>query len=72
MVFVGVIGLFLPILQGVLCLAVGFYLLSLENRWAKRKMDQFQARYPKLHDTFEKARERAARVALRIMARTGR
>ncbi len=72
MVVFGVIGLFLPILQGVLFLAIGFYLLSLESPWAKRKMEQFQARYPKLHDTFEEARERAARMARRIMARTRR
>lgn len=68
-IFLGILGLFLPILQGVLFLAIGSYLLSLESPWVRRKLLQFQRRYPKLGATLEEARLRAARVARRIQGK---
>jgi len=68
-VFLGILGLFLPILQGILFLAIGFYLLSLESPWVHRKMEQMRERYPKLGATFDEARLRAARVARKIRRR---
>ena len=68
-IVLGVLGLFLPILQGVLFLAIGSYLLSLESPWVRRKMLQFQRRYPKLGATLEEARLRAAGYARRILGR---
>lgn len=68
-IFLGVLGIFLPILQGILFLAIGFYLLSLESPWAHRKMEQMRERYPKLGATFDEARLRAARVARKIRRR---
>ena len=65
-IFLGVLGLFLPILQGVLFLAIGSYLLSLESPWVRNKMLHFQRRYPKLGATLEEARLRAARIARKI------
>jgi uncharacterized membrane protein YbaN (DUF454 family) len=65
-VVLGVLGLFLPILQGVLFLAIGFYLLSLESPWAKRLMDRFAARHPKFAAKLEESREQATRWVLRI------
>lgn len=67
--FLGVLGLFLPILQGVLFLAIGSYMLSLESPWVRRKMLQFQRRYPKLNSTLEEARVRAARMARKILGK---
>ncbi len=67
--FLGVLGLFLPILQGVLFLAIGSYMLSLESPWVRRKMLQFQRRYPKLNATLEEARIRAARMARKILGK---
>ncbi len=69
-IFLGILGLFLPILQGVLFLAVGAYLLSLESPWVRKKLLQFQRRYPKLGATLEEARLRAARVARRILGKS--
>lgn len=43
----GVVGLFLPILQGVLFIVVGLLLLSRHSPWARRLLDRFKARYPK-------------------------
>lgn len=68
-IFLGILGLFLPILQGVLFLAIGSYLLSLESPWVRQKLLQFQRRYPKLGATLEEARLRAARYARKILRR---
>ena len=68
-VLLGILGLFLPILQGILFLAIGFYLLSLESPWVHRKMDQVRERHPRVGATMDEARLRAARIARRIRAR---
>ena len=39
----GVIGLFLPFLQGILLIASGLAILSTESRWAKDILDRFAA-----------------------------
>lgn len=71
-VFVGVLGIILPILHGILFLAIGAYLLSLESPWAKRIMDRAFVRYPRLKSTFHEARRRATRMAIRIRRRFSR
>ena len=43
LIVVGVIGLFLPILQGILFIASGLALLSTESRWAKQLLERFSA-----------------------------
>jgi uncharacterized membrane protein YbaN (DUF454 family) len=68
-IVLGILGLFLPILQGILFLAIGSYLLSLESPWVRGKMLQFQRRYPKLGATLEEARLRAARYARKILGK---
>jgi hypothetical protein len=68
-VLLGILGLFLPILQGILFLAIGFYLLSLESPWVHRRMVQVRERYPRFGATMDDARVRAARIARRIRAR---
>jgi uncharacterized membrane protein YbaN (DUF454 family) len=69
-VVLGVLGLFLPILQGVLFLAIGFYLLSQESPWARRFIDKMRQRYPRLGKTFDAARLRAARIARRFQRKS--
>src|SRR3546814_19191201 len=61
-IVLGVLGLVLPILQGFLFLAIGFYLLSLESPRVKRFMDRTLARHPRLAKIYEEARIRAART----------
>jgi uncharacterized membrane protein YbaN (DUF454 family) len=68
-VVLGVLGLVLPILQGILFLFIGFSLLSLESPWAKRLMERFAARHPAYAAKLENARLRAARVARRLYRR---
>jgi uncharacterized membrane protein YbaN (DUF454 family) len=53
-VVLGVIGLFLPILQGILFLLIGFFLLSAEYAWARKIFDKLRRRYPKLNEKMMK------------------
>ncbi|MFC7442242.1 PGPGW domain-containing protein [Laceyella putida] len=49
----GVLGLFLPFLQGILFLLIGLYLLSKSSPWAKRLLERMKMRYPKLSSKLE-------------------
>ena len=42
----GVVGLFLPVLPGVLFLVIGLSILSVEYEWARRWMGAFRSRFP--------------------------
>lgn len=55
----GVLGLFLPILQGVLFLAIGLAILAQEQPWAHRLMTRIRHRYPHLTETLDHARHKA-------------
>jgi uncharacterized membrane protein YbaN (DUF454 family) len=44
----GVVGLFLPVLQGVLFILLGLYVLSRESESARRWLRRGRARYPKV------------------------
>lgn len=46
LVILGVIGLFVPILQGVLFLLLGLWLLSHESKWAHRCLLKLRMRFP--------------------------
>jgi len=58
-VLFGILGLFLPILQGVLFLLVGLLLLSTEYVWAHRLLEKLRARWPWLGSHAEKAQATA-------------
>lgn len=55
-VFFGILGLFLPVLQGVLFLLIGLYLLSLKSPLAKRVLGKVRRRFPSLSGKIEHAR----------------
>jgi hypothetical protein len=44
----------LPILQGILFIAIGLWLLSHESEWARRKRDWLLARHPALRPRMER------------------
>lgn len=50
-IFLGILGLFLPILQGILFLTIGLILLSRESEWAAGKLDWLKTRYPRFGKT---------------------
>jgi len=68
-VVLGIAGLFLPVLQGVLFLLVGIYLLSRESSWARWLRQRFRRRYPALGRGMDEARDWAARHWRRIVGR---
>lgn len=65
-VFLGILGLFLPILQGILFLTIGLVLLSRESEWAARKLEQLKTRYPRFGKTYDEADRRAMRLWQRL------
>ena len=68
-VVLGVLGIFLPILQGILFLLIGFILLSRESDWAKRRLETLKSRYPKFAEKYDEAEARAERLWNRITRR---
>jgi uncharacterized protein len=65
-ILLGIVGLFLPILQGVLFLLVGLIILSSEYMWAHRLLTRLRERFPKLGRTADQATERATAWLRRI------
>jgi uncharacterized membrane protein YbaN (DUF454 family) len=57
----GVAGLFLPVLQGVLFLAIGLTLLASEYEWARRLLARARARFPALARTLDRVKDRLDR-----------
>ena len=55
----GILGLFLPVLQGILFLAIGMVLLSYESPWFKQKIILVEKRFPKYERQIREARIRA-------------
>jgi uncharacterized membrane protein YbaN (DUF454 family) len=54
----GIVGLFLPILQGVLFLFLGLYVLSRESTIAHRWMERLRARHPELDQSLQRWKTR--------------
>jgi uncharacterized membrane protein YbaN (DUF454 family) len=48
LIAVGVVGLFLPFLQGILFILLGLYVLSRESKTARRWLEHGRERHPKL------------------------
>ncbi|MBT5646725.1 MAG: hypothetical protein HOI96_02155 [Rhodospirillaceae bacterium] len=68
-IFLGILGLFLPILQGILFLTIGLILLSRESEWAAGKLDWLKTRYPRFGKTYDEADRRAMRLWERLRGR---
>ena len=54
----GIIGLFLPILQGILFIMIGLAILSSRSQLIKRFLKHLEERYPHHHARMEKLREK--------------
>ncbi len=46
----GIAGLFLPVLQGILFIALGLLVLSREYAWARQAMAALERRFPGLRE----------------------
>ncbi|MBI10071.1 MAG: hypothetical protein CMM55_11140 [Rhodospirillaceae bacterium] len=68
-IVLGVLGLFLPILQGILFLTIGGMLLSMESPTAQRILDRLRSKYPSLDKTMNGAHKRVNRITRQIKKR---
>jgi uncharacterized membrane protein YbaN (DUF454 family) len=70
-ILLGVIGLFLPILQGVLFLLIGLLILSSEYVWAHRLLLKIRNRFPDVAKRSDEAQKTAHKLMAKIFHRTG-
>ena len=72
-IVVGIIGLFLPILQGILFILIGLIILSTQYAWAHRLLERIKARFPsaaaRAHEASAKAKVWLQRLTKRSPAR---
>lgn len=57
----GVVGLFLPVLQGVLFLLIGLSILSTQHEWAHRWLMKLRHKFPTVATKSEETRARLSR-----------
>ena len=57
-ILLGIVGLFLPILQGVLFILIGLVILSTEYVWAHHLLLKIRERFPSLARRIDQAKER--------------
>ncbi|MEX2455647.1 MAG: PGPGW domain-containing protein [Rhodospirillaceae bacterium] len=65
-VVLGILGIFLPILQGLLFLTIGLILLSRESAWMQDKLDRAKRKWPAFGEKYDMAEERAERLWRRL------
>jgi uncharacterized membrane protein YbaN (DUF454 family) len=54
----GIIGLFLPFLQGILFIVIGLAILSSRSELVKRFLKYLEVRYPRYHEWVETWRKK--------------
>ena len=57
----GIVGLFLPVLQGILFLLIGLVILSTEYHWARQLLIKVRTRFPKLDSLIRIAHQKASK-----------
>jgi uncharacterized protein len=67
-IILGVVGLFLPIMQGLLFICIGLLILSSEYVWAHKLLQKLRARFPRISRMLDSA-ERKVRGWLGYPAR---
>jgi uncharacterized membrane protein YbaN (DUF454 family) len=65
-ILLGVVGLFLPILQGMLFILVGLIILSSEYVWAHHLLTRLRERFPKIGRIADEAAAKAAAWVRRL------
>jgi len=68
-ILLGIVGLFLPVLQGILFLFIGLVILSSEYVWAHHLVTRLRQRFPKLGGIADLATARAEGWLQRISHR---
>jgi uncharacterized membrane protein YbaN (DUF454 family) len=70
-ILLGAIGMFLPILQGVLFLMIGLLILSSEYVWAHRLLLKIRNRFPSVAKRWDEARVTAHKWIARVSRSSG-
>ena len=68
-VLLGIVGLFLPVLQGVLFILIGLFILSSEYIWAHHLLQRVRQRFPRVASQFDHAKEKSAHWLRRIFGK---
>lgn len=68
-VLVGIAGLFLPVLQGVLFILIGLFILSSEYIWAHHLLEKIRRRFPRVAGQLDHAKQKGAHWLHRIFHR---
>ena len=71
-IVLGILGLFLPILQGILFLLIGLSLLSNSSPWAARLLNKVRERFPKISKTYDEAMIKAKQYQARMLKKLNR
>jgi uncharacterized protein len=71
-IVLGILGLFLPILQGILFLLIGLSLLSNSSPWAAKLLNKVRGRFPKISKTYDEAMIKAKEYQVRILKKLGK
>ena len=61
LILVGVVGLFVPILQGILFILLGLYVLSRESRTAHNLLERLRIRFPEAYKKMRQLKEKLRR-----------
>jgi uncharacterized protein len=67
-ILIGIVGLVLPILQGILFILVGLLLLSTVSPWAERVLAKLRRWFPRISVKLDEAQQKAGHVQMRIAA----
>lgn len=70
-ILLGILGLFLPFLQGVLFLLIGLGLLSTEYEWARNLLARLRRRFPRIATKYDEAQAWIDRKFRRVNRSTG-
>jgi len=70
-ILLGIVGLFLPILQGLLFILIGLIILSSEYIWAHHLLTKLRARFPKISRTADGAALKAGGWLRRLSRQRG-
>lgn len=68
----GVLGMVLPVLQGFLFLAIGMIILARTAPWAKRLLDRFRKRHPRVGTLIDQAEVKVESWGRKVVEMFGR
>jgi uncharacterized protein len=68
-ILLGIVGLFLPILQGILFILIGLVILSTQYVWAQSLLARLRSRFPRIGRTADEASAKASAWLRRLGGR---